>query len=161
MTALYLTVWLALLCFGLGETARRPYVATRVTARRALAAHSAGLALMAVHIALAMGLVHRWSHASAMAATAAQTDAVYGLDFGGGVFRNYVFVVVWAIDAWWWRVDPDRPRLDPAALRLLRLFYLIVLVNAAVIFAAGGRQVVGALFIGWLLWAWRGAPFRF
>jgi hypothetical protein len=158
--ALYGTVWSALFSFGLGETARRPYVATRVAARRAFAAHTAGLALMAAHIALAMGVVHRWSHAAAVAATAEQSDAVYGVAVGGGVFVNYLFVAVWAADAWWWRVNPDRPRLDPMSLRLLRVFYLVVLVNAAIVFAVGWRQAIGALFVGWLLWAWRGAPFR-
>jgi hypothetical protein len=149
---LYATVWAALFCFGLGETARR-------AARRARWAHSAGLALMAVHILIAMGAVHRWSHASAIAATAEQSTAVYGVATGGGVFVNYLFVGVWAIDAWWWRADPARRRIDATALRLLRVFYLVVLVNAAVVFAAGWRQALGAVFVCWLLWAWRGAPF--
>jgi len=156
---LYTTVWAALAAFGLGETMRRVAAPREVAARRAWWTHTAGLILMAIHIAIAMGVVHQWSHASAIEATARQTDDVYGLSFGGGVFINYVFVGVWAVDAWWWRARTP-PRIDETSLRLLRVLYLVVLVNAAVIFASGWRQLAGAAFIGWLLWAWRGAPFR-
>jgi hypothetical protein len=37
----------------------------------------------------------------------------------------------------------------------LRAFYLIVLVNAAVVFAAPSRRVTGVILISVLLWIWR------
>ena len=66
------------------------------TPRWVHAANAAGLALCVIHIGLAMGSVHGWSHAAAIDATAIQTDSVYGLRWGGGVFVNYLFVIVWA-----------------------------------------------------------------
>jgi hypothetical protein len=39
----------------------------------------------------------------------------------------------------------------------LRIFYLIVLINAAIVFASGLRAVAGLLLVATLLWIWRPA----
>ncbi|HEX2457325.1 MAG TPA: hypothetical protein VHI99_26740, partial [Vicinamibacterales bacterium] len=89
-------------------------------------------------------------------ATAEQTAAVYGIRWGGGVYVNYVFLAVWLAEAAWWRTNAagylSRPMLVTS---VLRTFYLIVLVNAAVVFAAPSRRVAGVILISVLLWIWR------
>jgi len=38
--------------------------------------------------------------------TAAQAQAVIGIRAGFGVWLNYVFVVLWVVDALWWIASP-------------------------------------------------------
>lgn len=148
-TALYATIWTSLLLFAVGETGR--HVTTRAWPRVVFAA---GLLFCLVHIAIAMGHVHGWSHAAAMAATAAQTDAVFGLDWGGGMFVNYAFALAWGADAALWRAGTKAGPATRTLRWLLRIFYAIVLINAAVIFAAGVRRLLGLAIVIWLFWIW-------
>ena len=144
---LYWTIWIALALFVSGQ-ALRP-------ARAGLAVYSAGFVLAVVHILIAMGAVHGWSHASALAATAAQTNAFFGLDWGGGVYVNYLFIAVWAGELIVWTTRPDRyAAWSGWSLWLVRGFYLIMIANAAIVFAAGWRPVVGALAVLALALIW-------
>ena len=156
MLALYLTIWLALALFVTGEVGRS-------TSGRGLShppawawwAFTTGLFLALVHTALAFDLVHNWVHDDAVRNTAMQTQAVFGAAVGWGVYVNYVFFTVWLADAWWWRAGRPpvlRPRLVTG---MLRLFYLVVVLNAAVIFAAPERRAMGLLVIALLAWTWR------
>jgi hypothetical protein len=115
--------------------------------------------LLLVHIAIAMDVAHNWSHQSAVAATARQTSAVYGLNWGGGVYANYLFVAVWLFELWRWRrgSSPDAPRAPRPRLIVwtIRIFYLVMILNAAVVFAVGPRRVAGAVIVAVLLWIWR------
>lgn len=156
--ALYSTIWIALVLFCAGEAGRRNLRDARVPASATWAwwAFSCGALLCAVHIAIAMSARYAWSHQAAIDATARQTMAVYGLDWGGGVYLNYAFVIVWIVDAWQWRRDPSRDTRRPGALRwTMRALFLIMILNAGVIFAGGARRVAGVLVVLWLLWAWR------
>jgi hypothetical protein len=153
---LYWTIWIALLLFATGEAGRRRGLGRGSPPAWAWPAFAAGAVLCAVHVTLAMWLAHGWSHDSAVAATARQTNAVYGLDWGGGVFANYAFVAVWAFDAWRWRPRADRPGTGSDALTwTTRVFFLIMILNGAVIFVAGPRRMLGAALVAALLWIWR------
>lgn len=122
-------------------------------------ANAIGVTLCAIHIVLAMASVHGWSHAAAAEAIASQTEAVYGLRWGGGMYVNYAFVLVWALDAWLSR-SPSH-RLDAPSVRwAIRIFYAIVIFNAAVVFARGSMRVVGVALVAALLLAWRKTPFH-
>ncbi|MBA3640996.1 MAG: hypothetical protein M3541_08420 [Acidobacteriota bacterium] len=153
MLSLYLTIWLALLLFVAGETGRS-------AARRARPpewawwAFTLGLVLALVHTVLAFDIVHNWVHADAVLATARQTDAVFGVAVGWGVYVNYLFYGVWAADAAWWRKSPELLGRPALATWALRAFYLVIIVNAAVIFAAGPRRVLGVLMVSWLARIW-------
>ena len=141
--------------FAAGETGRhgRP---SDETPRWAWRASAIGWLLAAAHFVLAFDLRHGWSQASAIAETARQTAAVYGVEWGGGVYVNYAFLGVWALDLWTWR--PARRRPIPSAgvgTWIVRAFFLVVWLNAAVIFAAGMRRALGVLLVTWLILAWR------
>jgi hypothetical protein len=154
MTALYATIWLALLLFCAGEAGRWIRTGPGRPARSwAWWAYAAGAVLCAIHIAVAMAVVHGWSHASAVEATAQQTAAVYGLNWGGGVFVNYLFVAVWLLEAWRWRARGSDGR--PGAMTwAARILFLIVIVNGAVVFARGAGRLAGAGLLAALLWVY-------
>ena len=112
-----------------------------------------------VHIVLAMSNVHGWSHAAAMEATAEQTDAVYGVRWGGGLFVNYVFAAVWIADALQRVATPAAFARRPSwFVWTLRAFYFVIIVNAAVIFATPGRRWIGVVICLLIAGAWSGQP---
>ncbi|HEY7475942.1 MAG TPA: hypothetical protein VH679_13070 [Vicinamibacterales bacterium] len=151
--ALYSSIWGALALFVLAQHGRRHAPAPQWAA----AADTIGLVLCLLHIVLAMGVVHHWSHAAAVRATAAQTAAVYGLNWGGGVYVNYLFVLVWTLDAW---LSRRRDWLSdaPPGRWAIRFFYAVVIVNAAVVFARGSMRMAGLALVASLLFAWRQTP---
>lgn len=150
MAALYLTIWASVLLFVIAEAGR---VRSGSAPWWAWWAFAAGLALAIVHTLLAFAVVHEWSHTDAVRATATQTAAVYGVLFGGGVYVNYAFLGVWIADAWWWRVIPPQERPHRVTWTL-RIFYLIIIFNAAVVFAAGMRRIAGVVVTAVLIWLW-------
>jgi len=154
MLALYATIWLALALFVAGETGRS--FARRATAPPAWAwwAFTAGLLLAIVHTLLSLAMVHDWVHDDAVRATAMQTEAMFGVGVGWGVYVNYVFLAVWLGDAWWWRAAPAGFVRPAAVTWTLRAFYMIVIFNAAVIFAAGWRRIAGLALVSWLARGW-------
>jgi hypothetical protein len=161
MLWLYLTIWVALLLFVAGETGRSA-LWSGAAQGWAWCAFTLGLVLALVHTALAFHLVHNWVHADAVLATARQTEAVMGSAVGWGVYVNYFFYAVWMADAAWWRRSPDLWQRPASVTWALRAFYLVIILNAAVIFAAGPRRVLGAVIVSWLVSVWafnfRGTP---
>ena len=66
------------------------------------------------HFVCAFHFFHDWNHGAAYADTARQTAGRFGLNWGGGIYFNYLFVVLWAVDALWtwaaWEKYHERPR---------------------------------------------------
>lgn len=151
---LFWTIWLALVLFVTAQYGQRTWAPGRTLPRWILWTNVAGLTLCAIHIVITMGSVHGWSHAAAVEATARQTQSVYGWRWGGGVYFNYLFVAAWAVDAWWHPRANGRPSA-PLVRQLLRVFFLIVIVNAAVVFARPHTRLLGAALVVALLYAWR------
>jgi hypothetical protein len=151
---LYFTIWTALACLAAAELARRPRPGRAAGTRGAWTVSAAGLAACVVHIAIAMIHRHGGSHAAAILETARQTEAVYGVAWGGGVYVNYAFVALWAADLWRWRRRPLAP-WPRAARWALRVFVLVIVFNAAVVFARKGWPL-GIVLTTALAWAWRG-----
>lgn len=153
--ALYWTVWIALALFAAGEAGKRGLHDGRVPARWAWWAFATGAFIASVHVAIAMGVRHGWRHDSAVLATARQTAEVYGVNWGGGVYVNYAFLALWLFEAWRWRRSPTRyAHRTRSATWLVRAFYLVVIANAAVVFAGGLRRVAGGLILAWLVASW-------
>ena len=149
MLALYATIWTSLGLFVAGEFGKR-------SARWPWLISAFGAVLLAMHIGLAMSLVHNWSHASTVAATAAQTEAIYGLKWGGGVFVNYLFLGVWIAELVAWRRTPAKYSGRSGAITwTVRAFFFVVIANGAIVFAAGWRRALGTLLVLALVAAWR------
>ena len=156
MLALYLTIWIALALFVAGELGRsgireRPW---------AWWASALGLATALLHTAIAFDVVHNWVHDDAVRSTALQTEAVFGMRVGWGVYVNYVFFAVWLADVWWWRAGRAVASRPPGVTLVLRGFYLVIILNAAVIFAAPSRRAWGLAMVALLAWAWRSRQLR-
>jgi hypothetical protein len=157
MLELYLTIWIGLTLFVLGETGRS--FATTGTRAPAWAwwTFSAGLVLTIVHTLIAFAVVHNWVHGDAVRGTARQTEAVFGVAVGWGVYVNYAFMAVWFADAWGWRAAPSHRRPAPLVWTL-RAFYMVMIFNGAIVFASGAGRVLGIALVSWLCICW--APRR-
>jgi hypothetical protein len=115
---------------------------------------SAGAAVFLAHVIYAFHYVHHWSHEDAYAATARRTYELAGLDWGGGVYFNYVFTALWMADAVWWWVSPEshekRARAVTYALHGLMLFMWF---NGTVVFGGEFARWVGVVgFVVMVVW---------
>ena len=155
---LYGSIWIALALFAAGEIGRRPAPGHRRAAAWAWPASATGLAIAVTHVLIALHSFDDWNHALAKEAAARQTEAIYGVAWGGAVFVNYVFLSAWAADLACWRRDALRGAIvgTPGAGRLvLRTFYVVMVANGAVIFAAPNRRWMGLALLAALAVAWR------
>jgi hypothetical protein len=135
--AVFYTIAAAVLCWGAGE------------AYRSRLLWSVGAILALLHSVAAFVVVYGGSHDTARAETTRQTAALTGVEFAGGIYINYLFLIVWLSDAAWWWLAPSSYRSRPRALELaIRGFILFVIVNGAVVFADGWARVVGLVALG-------------
>lgn len=75
--------------------------------RYARMAWSIAFLLYLAHVVGAFEAFYDWSHAIAYLETARQTEALFGVSSGVGLYLNYMFTLVWSADClWWWR-HPD------------------------------------------------------
>jgi len=143
---------LALLLAGGGE--RRP---TRDALARAF--WTLGCGLLLAHVAAAFHFFHHWRHAEAYRETARQTAELLGWNWGGGLWFNYLFALLWMADAAWWQWAGDgryRPRAKWIALPL-HAYLAFIAVNATVVFETGATRWLGVAAVVVLggIW-WRG-----
>jgi len=136
------SIWLALLCYPAGSYA---VLLERPLARRlARLARSLGCAAFLIHVLSAFDVFYLWSHEVALRETARQVGELTGRPSGAGLYLNYLFTIVWLLDAaWWWR-DAERYRRRSAlSLLLLHGFFLFIIFNATVVFEDGAMRLFG------------------
>jgi hypothetical protein len=150
------TIWIAFVAYTLGcvvfASSRRQSDADRWVR---LAWTIGGAALVA-HILSAFHFYHAWSHASAYSDTARQTAEVVRLNWGGGLFINYVLASLWAVDvAWWWFAGVGAYRRRSWWITLLwHSFLIFIIFNATVVFKDGMTRWVGLLVCLTLVLSW-------
>ena len=106
--------------------------------KRARIPWTIGAVACLTHIALAMHFQHHWSNAAAFTETARQTREIIGVDFGGGIYINYLFAIVWLADAlWWWVAPAARASRRKWLTWLLHGFLAFIIFNATVVFKTG------------------------
>lgn len=144
------TVRLALAGYFLGAGLRSArYPNQRRIAR---AAWTLGCLLYLAHVACAFHFFHHWSHAAAVERTADQTAAVTGWHWGGGIYFNYLFTVLWAADAIaLWLSPPEGYRARRWLETALQAFMWFMVFNATVVFGQGAVRWFGLAGCGWLL----------
>ena len=135
-TAHPLTLWLARACVAFYALALliwgcdRDLTRTRFSLWRA--AWSAACLLLIVHVLAAFHFEHGWSHVAALKHTAEQTARVTGIDWGGGLYFNYAFLILWAFDVGGlWRSHSSR---RSALRRATDIACLFMIFNATVVF---------------------------
>jgi hypothetical protein len=108
---------------------------------------------------LVFGSVAGATVAWAVDATARQTAAVTGVATGAGIYVNYAFLAIWLADVLWcWAAPAAYATRSPVVSVSLRVFFLFMFLNGAVIFADGLMRVLGAVAVATAGAAWiRGA----
>ncbi|HEY2250073.1 MAG TPA: hypothetical protein VGH74_03390, partial [Planctomycetaceae bacterium] len=118
-----------------------------------------GCCLAWAHAASAFAFYHHWSHDDAYWRTARETAAVVGIDWGGGLYFNYLFILLWTGDVAWWWTFPAAHRNRPRSYSLFLDAYLaFIAFNATVVFGHGTVRYFGVaatLGLVWLAWSSR------
>jgi hypothetical protein len=116
------------------------------------------------HVAAAFHFAHAWSHARAYEHTAQRTWELTGWRWGGGLYVNYLFTLLWVGDAAWWWAGAASYRARPAWIgAALHACMLFVAFNATVVFGAGVIRWCGlaaTLLLAAAWWHWRAARRR-
>src|SRR5262249_20308340 len=106
--------------------------------RAARWAWTAGCLAFLAHVACAFHYFHGWSQPSAFVETARRTAELFGLRWGGGLYLNYLFTLLWPADVAWWWLDPAGHARRPRWLSVaLHAFFAFLAFNATVVFETG------------------------
>ena len=150
--AVAVTIWTALVLYAAGEYGRT----RRLRAEWARPVWLLGALAYLAHVAAAFAIHHDWSHAAAYAYTAARTDMLIGLDWGGGLWVNYAFTAIWVGEGLWWQLRPAHyARRAGIWTPVIRGMFLFMIANGAVIFVEGPRRLAGIGVMVALAWIWR------
>jgi hypothetical protein len=113
-------------------------------------------ASLIAHFISAFQFYHAWSHAAAYRETARQTEELFGVNWGGGLFINYALLIAWTADlAWWWRSGLDSYSKRPwPLLALWHGFFIFIILNATVVFGNGIARWLGVAICVLLTFTW-------
>ena len=140
-----ITILAATIAWAIGEALMRRSLSSDRIAR---ASWTLGIALALVHVALAFHVVYGWDHDAAVVATARQTGDTVGLRWGGGIYVNFVFLLVWLADVcWWWIARAAHASRSLRFERVRLAVFVFMFINGAVLFASGVGRLVGILSI--------------
>ena len=141
-----LSVWMALVGYLAGPLAALLGRQHPTWQRAARAIYTAGLLFFLAHVALAFHVFYDWSHIIALRETARETLEVTGRQSGAGLYLNYLFTLLWIVDAlWWWRRPESFERRNPWIAVTLHGFMLFMAFNATVVFEEGAVRWAGVL----------------
>jgi hypothetical protein len=145
------TVWISIVAYTIGCVAF-----ARRHDRWARRLWTIGCAALLAHYICAFQFFHSWSHTSAYLDTARQTAAVFGINWGGGVFINYALAILWICDVtWWWFAGLNSYRRRPWLLTLIwHSFLIFIIFNATVVFKDGLTRWIGILVTLGLCLSW-------
>ena len=125
------TAWLALAGYFTGA-----FLLLRGNRRIAKWVWGSGCDFNTLHILVAFHFTHGWSHAAAVEHVARQSEAVIGTSFGAGIWFNYVFTILWIVDAsWLWLKPESYTRRKKWVAWAIHGFLFFMVMNAAVVFA--------------------------
>jgi hypothetical protein len=119
-------------------------------------AWTAGCILYLTHVWGAFQFFHSWSHLAAYRETARRTRELFGIEWGGGLYFNYLFSLVWLADTVWLWKSLDTYHHRPSWVgTAIHAFLAFMFFNATVIFASGFSRWLGvaattALVLLWL-----------
>lgn len=130
-------------------------VARLLLRRPARALWAAGCAFYLAHVAAAFHFSYQWSHAIAVRETARQTNDLFGLDWGGGVYFNYAFTAIWTADALQWLLAPRARESRPRWVGyVVHGFIAWMFLNGAIVFPSGPVRWFSLLAAAALTFLW-------
>ena len=152
------TIWITILGYAVGAAAFALSGKRHKWDSAARLAWTVACVGLLVHVTCAFHFYHGWSHLVAYRDTARQTDDVFGLNWGGGIYVNYALIICWVLDVtWWWLRGLDAYRRRPWPLvAAWHGFLIFVIFNATIIFETGlvrwaGLSVCLGLCLVWWL----------
>ncbi len=152
------TIWLALVLYVAAEAVSREFRARTSLGQLFCVSRSlntAGCVVFLCHVAAAFHFYHDWSHAAAYADTARQTAEFAGWNWGGGLYINYAFALVWLVEVVWAWAAPTRFQHRAGWLTWsLRGFFLFMIFNGAVVFVRGRMKWFGLILCLVLVICW-------
>ena len=93
------------------------------------------LAFYLVHVVCAFHFYHDWSHTAAYIHTAKATAKVVSIDWGGGLYVNYTFTLIWIADVIvWWHSAHARVRVSRRLFWATHILFAFMMLNATVVF---------------------------
>lgn len=104
---------------------------------------------------MCVSFYHGWNHAEAEADTARQVEQLVGWKWGGGIYFNYFFVLVWVGDVCWSWYRPTTYRQRHRGIgTAIHTFLISIAVSGAIAFEDGPTRWVGLVVCGLLLIMW-------
>jgi len=117
---------------------------------------SLGCLLAWAHVLCALAVHHHWSHAAAYAHTASETAKTVGINWGGGIYFNYLFLVLWSADSIWWWLRPASYHSRALSISIVIHAYLaFIAFNATVVFETGPVRFAALAAIVLLAAVWK------
>jgi len=105
-----------------------------------------GCAVYLAHVVFAFRFLHHWSHAAAVEHAARRTFEVVGFEFGGGIYVNYAFTLLWVADvALWWRRSQTKTAASAPYYWLVQAIFAFMMFNATVVFGPAFWKWVAGL----------------
>lgn len=118
-------------------------------------AWTAGCAALWLHVAAAFHFIHQWSHAEAIRQTAEQTRQLTGWAWGGGVYINHAFALLWLMDVvGWWRGGLEFDTRSSVRFWMIHAIFAFMMFNATVVFGPVHWRYIGLAFAGLLIAVW-------
>ena len=146
-------VWLALLLYVVAECVKAVRPGGGGTAARWM--NTLGCVAFLAHVAFAFHFYHAWSHREAYAHTASQTAEWFGWTWGGGLYFNYAFALLWLSEVVWsWASPISHCARWKWMTWLVRGFFFFMMVNGAVVFVPGARRWLGLVLCLTLTVCW-------
>ncbi len=155
-----LTIWITIAAYTSGAAAFALSRKRRNWDSAARLAWTVAWLSLLAHVTCAFHFYHGWSHGAAYLETARQTEEVFGLNWGGGLYINYALLMGWFLDvAWWWLCGLDAYRLRPWPLvAAWHGFLIFIIFNSTVVFKTGFVRWAGlSLSLGLCLMWWLAA----
>ena len=147
--------WISVLGWALSAVLYFQGRGNRGRDRAARVAATTGSVALLVHVALAFHFTHDWRQDLALQETSRQTAEVVGIEWSGGLYINYAFMLAWLMDtAWWWRgldIYRQRPRAVTIAWHAVLLFMFF---NATVVFTGEKFRWAGLLICSVVALSW-------
>ena len=109
-----------------------------------------------IHVVAAFSIAHHWSHSEAWEFTAIETQRMIGVRNGDGVWVNYVFTVIWLLDAWRVARAARQKRSTNSKVDVgIHLLFAFIIFSATVVFGPSLYRYLAVPVGILLILAWR------
>jgi hypothetical protein len=150
-----LTIWGALCAYAIGAGTHLLVQQHPRWLPRARWAWTCACLFLLIHIGFAFHHYHSWSHVNAYRDTARQTAEMTGIDWGGGIYLNYLLAAAWLADVVYWWTAPKRHLQRSRRLTAVwHGFVFFMIFNGAVVFGTGPVRWFGILISAGLFVLW-------